>query len=110
MADPNYVPQVGDAATYTVWTDSHACTVVAVERNGKIAVLQRDNATRLDKNGFSESQDYSYERNPEGATYRVSRRVTKDGRVVWKTVGQETTCQGGFASFGVRREYWDPCF
>lgn len=75
-------PKVGDGATTIHYSDRHACTVIAVEElkdGGWRVKVQRDNAERTDKNGMSDSQDYAYTPNPEGATYTFQCRG-KDGR------------------------------
>ena len=124
----NKSPQVGDGATFRLWTDCKACTVVEVRKNGRELVLQRDKATLL--NGFnsgeqdaltftpggfaghtSGNQRYSYEPNPNGEIFRVSRRTCKDssGNVFfeWVLVGQSTKTPGGRATIGSRHEHYD---
>jgi hypothetical protein len=117
-------PTLGGAATYVVWSDSYACTVIHISKNGKIATLRRDKAQLLNGTNSSEpdalsfspggfcghtsgTQRYSYEPNPEGETFRVSARTRSDGRTVWKTVGQATKTSGGTARFGTRDEHYD---
>lgn len=115
-------------ATFTVWTDRYACTVIEIRRNGREIVLQRDHATLL--NGFksgepdalefspggfvghtSGTQRYRYERNPNGERIVVSRRVAqnRDGstRIVWKRKGHPTRQPGGYAKLGMRVEHCD---
>ena len=120
-AAKHVAPKVGDAATYRVWTDHHACTVIAVSKSGVMVTLQRDKATLL--NGFNSGepdaltstpagfahivngvQRYAYERDPEGEIIKVSYRA-KFG--TWKAVGHRATSPGGSATFGSRREYHD---
>jgi len=104
-------PEVGMPATYTVWTDSHACTVIEVRRNGKELVLQCDKATPTHQiTNFGDPVHYKYERDPKGRTYVVTLRTKQDGTKVWKTKGQKTTEPGGYANLGYREEYRDPCF
>ena len=72
----------GDGATINFYTDRHACTVI--RKTKKMIVLQRDTATLkedfkpdFDVGGFSahcennDKQEYTYERNPDGQTYRA---------------------------------------
>lgn len=99
--------RVGMGASFRVWTDVHACTVIA--KQGNVVVLQRDHAHRTDNNGMSEDQSYLFEPNLEGTKYRVTLRVTKTARV-WKQVGLKTKEPGGVAIIGRRREYEDPSF
>lgn len=102
---PNKVdPKIGDAATIICWTDSHAATVSAVRRtaSGKLVVtVTQDIATRVDKNGLSESQEYTYTTNPNGRTTVYTER--KDG-VLREKQGSNTL------ALGYRREYYDFCF
>jgi hypothetical protein len=124
MADQNETPKVGDGATFTIYSDRHACTVIEVRRNGREVVLQRDKVTLLNglnsgeadalestPGGFahhvSGKQRYSYEPNPNGETYKVSRRTLKNGNVVWKQVGHPTKSPGCSASFSGRHEHYD---
>lgn len=102
-------PKVGDPATYILWTDRYACTVVEVKRNGKELVLQRDKATRVRGSDWSEPQVYTFERDPEGDLFRVSRRKSINGKYIWVQVG----CKPGtgcVATVGTRQEYRDPHF
>lgn len=109
---------VGQAATFTLWTDSYACTVIEVRKSGRELVLQRDKATLVNQGelvfepgGFvghvSGVQKYQYERNTDGERIVVSLRTKKDGSKVWKKVGQKTSSPGGVARLGVRNEHYD---
>lgn len=64
--DQPIVPVVGMGATIIYWSDRAACTVAAVEKNGKRVVVKEDKVTRTDKNGQSECQEYEYEVDPDG--------------------------------------------
>jgi hypothetical protein len=97
-------PKVGMGATLVYWTDRHAATIVAVSASGREITVQRDKAVRTDKNGLSESQDYTYSPDPEGPTYVATRR--KNGRYVLK--GEPM--RGTGVAIGHRREYYDPSF
>jgi len=90
-------PTVGMGATKIMFSDRHPYTVIEVMSEKRIKV-QEDSATRTDKNGFSESQEYTYEPNPNGTVYTLSLR--KDGR--WRVVGDTQVF-----SVGTRREYYD---
>lgn len=92
------VPTVGMGATELCWSDRHAYTVIAVSPTGKTVTVQADRATRTDKNGMSESQEYSFEPNPQGQVYHL--RLTKKG---WAYKGIR------FA-LGYRSEYHDFSF
>lgn len=58
--------KVGDGATICYYTDRKAATVIA--KTAKTITVQEDTATRVDKNGMSDSQAYSYAANPNGSS------------------------------------------
>jgi hypothetical protein len=89
---------VGMGATILMWTDRHAATIVKVTRTQ--VHVRRDKATRTDKNGMSESQEYTYEADPT-ATVEIFRK-TKRG---WRATGG-----GKGLRIGDRREYHDFSF
>ncbi len=66
------LPTVGMGATIHVGSDSYPATVIQVTRNGKRLVIQEDIAIRIDNNGMSESQEYTYEPNPHGDIHIVT--------------------------------------
>lgn len=109
---PQVMPLIGEAATMLGWSDRYPGTVVEVFKKGKFEyfVVQMDNAKRLDKNGFSESQEYEYSPNPKGAkyTFRVRNGVTED--VYLKENGRYVKGSGRRVRIGTREMYWDPCF
>jgi hypothetical protein len=117
-------PQVGMGATYRLATDTYACTIVEVRKNGRELVLQRDKAKLL--NGFnsgaedalvftpggfaghtSGEQRYEYERDPDGELIRVSRRTNRSGETIWVQVGHRTKSPGCRAQLGFRHEHYD---
>lgn len=70
---------VGDGATIIMYSDRHACTVI--EASEKRVTVQRDKATRTDNNGICDSQSYSYERDPNGATRTARPRHLRFARM-----------------------------
>lgn len=92
-------PVVGMGATQLGWTDRHPYTVVEILGPKRIRV-QADTATRTDKNGMSESQDYTYAPNPDGATYIL--KLLKRG---W-----QAQAGGNVFALGYRQEYYDYSF
>jgi len=102
-------PVVGMGATQCHYTDRHAGTITAVKKNksGKVTAFtfQRDTATRTDKNGMSETQEYAYAPNPNAPTREVTLR--KNGR--WVDRG---TTMNGCPSYviGERDEFHDYTF
>lgn len=90
---------VGMGATINYFSDSVATTIIQIE--GKRIILQRDKATRIDDNGFSDAQEYSYQQDPEGETYIASLR--KDG--TYRLVKSNSKI-----TIGVRKEFYDYTF
>lgn len=101
---PAPTPSVGDGATVLFWSERHAATVIEVLTPKKI-VVQRDIATRTDKNGMSESQSYSFAPNPAGEKWVVTQR--RNGQ--WVVEG-ESMRNGTVVSLGSRSEYYDYSF
>lgn len=78
MASPAVIePHVGMGVTMLGWTDRNAGTVVKV--TPKTCHVQADKVTRIDDNGMSEQQEYTYEPNPQGAitVFRKTKRGWK---------------------------------
>ena len=98
-------PFVGNAATVYWWSDSKAGTIIEVSPSGKRITVQLDKSIRTDSNGMSDCQDYRYERDPNGPTYKFSLR--KNGR--WIVIGHETR-DGVGCSIGSRHTYHDFSF
>lgn len=102
--------EVGDGVTMYLWSDAHACTVIA--KTAKTITIQRDKAIR-DPNfkpewipgGFSavctnsEEQEWTYERNPDGEIIRC-RWSEKYGRY-------QTGSDGSIRIGRGRHEYYD---
>lgn len=103
-------PEVGMGVTLLAWTDRYAGTII--DRVGEVLMIQEDKAIRIDCNGISESQDYRYERDPNGRvryyrSYACRWREVELGkrRGTWKLTG------GGPAlRLGVREAYHDYSF
>ncbi len=100
----NSDPHVGMGATELRWTDRAAYTVIEVQANGRVLRLQRDQATRKDKRGMTDAQEYLYQPNPKGLIVTVSRR--RDGK--YRRVGEGNT--GSVFMIGARQEYYDFTF
>ena len=91
-------PEVGMGCTIQMHSDRHAATIVGVSPSGKTVWVQRDNATRVDTNGISEIQEYTYSPNPNAAIQCFRLRNGS-----WKS-------HGLYLLIGIRREYFDYCF
>ena len=108
------IPAVGDGATFLLYSDRWAGTVVDVFTKGKTTYVrvQRDTSVRTDTNEFSELQSYSFSRNPSGLIATFKR--DKAGRWVEVVMNPETgRYNGGFSGsvkFGERDEYFDFSF
>lgn len=109
-------PFVGMGATTLHWTDRHACTVTKVEvsRGVTYITVRHDKASRLDKNGMSESQTYLYEFDPTGSEY-IFKKHPKTG--FWKqavfnlaTNRYVQLKHGCGLRLGFRDEYYDYSF
>lgn len=102
-SDPETVPEVGMGATKIGWTDRHPYTVIEVLSPKRI-VVQEDHAERIDNNGMSECQQYSFTPNPNGIKYEL--RKAKNGQ--W--YGPGGMRNGGKFVIGRRGKYHDYSF
>ena len=115
-------PTVGQGANVYGYSDVMAYTVISVSKSGNSAVIQRDkvkllngvtsgepDALKFSPGGFvghtSGSQRYSYERDPNGETIRISRRTAKRMAGSWRTPGSGTGA--AHVTFGERSEHYD---
>lgn len=96
---PAVAPEVGMGATLIVGSDRYPYTVVAVKSEVS-CTIQEDKATRLDKRGMSEDQEWYYEPNPEGQ--KVEARYYP-GQACWRASGTHLY-------MGSRRRYYDFSF
>ena len=92
---------IGAGATIYYHSDCSPATVISILQNGKKIIIQEDKYTRLDKNGWSELQQYSYERDSGGTTHVATLR--SDGK--YRITKSQTV-----VAIGIRRRYWDPSF
>lgn len=109
-------PYIGMGASILMWSDRHAGSIVEVFKKKDIVYIavQEDNAVRVDKNGMSESQEYEYSPNPNGAI-RYYRKMPPYG--FWQAVyinpksGRFNVLKGGGGvKIGVRDHYYDYSF
>ena len=91
------IPVVGMGATIMHWSDRDPATIIEVKSPRRI-VIQKDKYTRTDNNGMSSSQTYTYEPDPDGSIYFVTKR--KGGE--WR-ISKDNT----LISLGNRRRYHD---
>lgn len=93
-------PAVGMGATICCWSDRLAGTVIAVSPSGKTVTVREDTATRLDGNGMSEAQAYSFAPCPNGRVFvfRLGKR------------GYRGPNKGNGLLLGTRQKYHDFSF
>lgn len=105
MSNGKSTPEVGMGATLLLWTDRHAGTITEVSEDKKTIKWKADKVSRVDNNGMSDSQDYSYEPNPDAKAMTFTLR--KNGKYVVKGAPMK---QGMVLSVGHRSEYYDYTF
>jgi hypothetical protein len=115
-------PVVGGGANVYGYSDVMAHTVISVNKTGTVAIIQRDTATLLNGHGSdaadklsfepggfcghtSGRQRYSYERNPNGETLRITLRAKGQHAGTWRTKGAGTGAAR--VRFGTRSEHCD---
>lgn len=97
-------PEVGMGATELCWSDRHPYEVVEVIDDRHI-VVRPLKWRRIDDNGFSESQEYEYESNPEARTCKLF--LTKQGE--WRERIGRSLGSSRFA-IGFAERYYDFSF
>ena len=103
---------IGMGCTLLSWSDRHPATVIDIFTKGKFSyvAVQDDDAKRIDTNGISESQDYEYTRNPNGAIryFRLKNDTWESVYIDPDTNRFKKGC--GSICFGIREEYYDYSF
>lgn len=90
----------GMGVTFLMWSDRHAGTVINVRgKKRRFIEVQRDKEKMVKGHRQTESQQYEFERDPEGLIQTVSFR-----QGAWRTKG------GTVVYFGHRSAYYDPYF
>lgn len=107
---PPAVPEVGMGGTIVMWSDRYPVTIIGILRatrqsNPTVIRVQGDKATRLDKNGMSETQEWSFERDEKGDITEFSKR--RNG--TWVKVG-DSMKSGTILRVGKRDRYYDFSF
>ena len=98
---PKVIPEIGMGVTIYYYSDRTAATIIEMSKSKQTLILQEDLATRIDKNGPSTDQTYSYERNYEGLIHKATLR--KDGRF-------RIAKSRSLVALGFREEYYDYSF
>jgi hypothetical protein len=97
------LPKVGMGCTVLMWSDRHAATITEVSKNGKRVGIVEDIATRVDGNGMSDAQEYSYSPGAGAPTYYTLR---KNGAFV----REGDTLKGTRIAIGAHNTYHDFSF
>ena len=113
VGSPN--PTVGMGVTMTSYSDRWPGTITEVKKVGKglLITVQSDNAKRIDNRGVSESQEYEYTPNPEGATYLYKQAEPDDYWVAMylnPETGRLKKSERGGLIIGYREKYYDFSF
>ena len=115
--------RVGDGATFTLYTDRQACTVIKVSPSGKTITLRYDkqkllngpssgepDALTVHPGGFAMHvtgrQRWHTEPDLDGTVIKASLRTLPSGRQVWKQTGHPTRSPGCSVTPG-RHPYYD---
>lgn len=115
--------RVGDGATFTLYTDAQACTVIKVSPSGKTITLRYDkqkllngpssgepDALTVHPGGFAGHvtgrQRWHTEPDLDGTVIKASLRTLPSGRQVWKQTGHPTRSPGCSVDHG-RHPYYD---
>ena len=101
--------KVGDGATLLYYSDRKPATIIDIKDDGKIIVVQEDNAIRTDNNGMSDCQSYEFERNPKGTIHEFKR--TRANKNMYTDNGKSKYGEYGvYLGLGYRDKYYDYSF
>jgi hypothetical protein len=108
-------PEVGMGATLCSWSDRSPATVTKVwtdKRGAQWAELQADSYRRIDKNGFSECQEYEYSPNPDAPIITIKLHTDGKWRPMWKNpdTGRYSVDKSQGIVLGRRERYFDFSF
>jgi hypothetical protein len=97
--------EVGTGGTVRGYSDEFPCTVIRTNLTLPFpeVTVQIDKSTRVDKNGMSETQEWTYVPDPKGVTYTFTQR--KNGS--WLLKGKRA---GKYLTLGRRNRYHDYSF
>lgn len=107
-------PVEGMGATILAWTDRYPGTITKVHKGKSrtIVLVRQDKATRVDSNGLSESQEYTFEPDPNGSLYafRQSKNGTWEQVTLNRVTGRYNLSRGYGLRIGERSKYHDFSF
>ena len=92
-------PEIGMGVTELMYSDRHPFTIVAILSDKRIQV-KGDIATRIDKHGCCDCQEYKYETDENSPA--ITLFLNKYGR--WKRLGD---AKGSTFLIGEREEFYD---
>jgi hypothetical protein len=109
-------PAVGMGATILAWTERYPATIAKIIWSGlghrMLIEVQEDKATRVDNRGMCESQEWSYESNPNGCKRTFRRSASGCWQEV--TFNERTKrwnkTEGHGLRIGEREKYYDFSF
>jgi hypothetical protein len=107
------MPVIGTGVTFYSWSDRSAGTVVGIfDLSKKIIEIKHDTATRIDNNGMSDCQNYSYEMdiNSRSVFYRWSSKKSQWQGVEKNEKGRWVLSRGQSISVGNRDAHYDYSF
>lgn len=97
-------PEAGMPATVLGWSDREAYFVESVSENSSTCVISRAIVKRLDNNGESENQEYSYEKDPHSKHLKYL-RYRYNGW--WAFDPAKNSWEKIKIVFGIAEEYFD---
>jgi hypothetical protein len=107
------MPVIGTGVTFYSWSDRSAGTVVEIfDLSKKIIEIKHDTAIRIDNNGMSDCQNYSYEMdiNSRSVFYRWSDKKSQWQGVEKNDKGRWVLSHGQPISVGNRDAHYDYSF
>jgi hypothetical protein len=96
--------KVGHGVTIVYYSDRYPGTIIEIDPKLRWIKVQEDHFERIDNNGMSESQFYTFSRNPNGNIH-IFKRTRKD-KLVYTSNGLYYDW-GTKLSFAGRRAYYD---
>lgn len=104
------LPVVGKGATQHFWSDRHAYFVESVSADCKDVVLLRAKAERVDDNGMSDMQTYTFKRHPRMDPIRLRFRYGQYYKATPTQDGPTEFVKFNGIMFGYMSEFHDYTF
>jgi len=103
-------PTVGMGVTMLSWSDRHAGTIVEVNMKKRYIAITEDDATRIDNNGISESQQYEYTTRLDGHITYYRKDRSGEWRKCYYNENKRLVFGCGGLILGERDKYYDFTF